>query len=126
MLTAVVSNRSLLVQGIVSHFRRSLPSMGVEVVEIGEDHVFEKLIALKPDIVILESRELSREEACPLNKLFAELPKLVVIEVNIETSNIQVIRSDQYTASGVNDLLNLLRNADKDLSGVLSSFQNPG
>ena len=122
MLTAVVSNQSLLVQGIISRIRRSTPILGVEVVEIGQQDLAEKLIALKPDIVILESNDLSGQNACPLNKLFAELPRLAVIEVNLETSNIQIIRSNRYTATGVDDLLNLLKNAGEDLHGVLSSI----
>lgn len=122
MLTAVISNHSLLVEGIISRLRRSSPSLGVEMVEIGEQNVVEKIIALKPDMVIVESKEFSGQLSCPLNILFASLPSLVLIEVNIETSNIQIIRSSQYTASGVDDLLNLLRNAGENIPGVFSSF----
>lgn len=122
MLTAVISNRSLLLQGIISRLRRSSPKLDVEMVEYGENNVAEKIIELQPDIVIVDSKEFSGQAACPLNVLFAALPRLVVIEVNIETSNIQIIRSSQYAASGVEDLLNILKNADGDLRGVFSSI----
>jgi chemotaxis response regulator CheB len=114
MLTAVVTDQSLLVQGIISHFRHSAPSIDVQMVEIGQPNGIEKLIALQPDVVILESTELSNPVICPLNRLFAELPQLTVVEVNVETSNIQIIRSHQYAASGVADLLSLLEHASEN------------
>jgi hypothetical protein len=110
LITAVINDKSLLVQGIISHLRHSAPTTNVQVVEIGIPDVVDKLIALQPEVVILESG-LSSSAICPLNRLFVELPRLVVIEVNIQTSNIQIIRSNQYKAAGVADLLNILENA---------------
>ena len=137
MLTAVINDQSLLVQGIISHFRRASSKVNFEVVEIGyacptntgvlSDYttrtgalsasatVLEKLIALHPDVVIVESRELSSSSVFPLNRLFAELPSLIVVEVNQETSNIQVIRSNQFKTTGVSDLLNFLENTNGTL-----------
>ena len=119
MLTAVINDQSLLVQGIVSHFRRSASTMTVQVLEAGQVTMIEKLLKLKPDVIIIESHDLSGS-AFPLNRLFAELPRLIVIEVNNDTSNIQVIRSNQFIASGVADLLNILENPAGSLPAVFS------
>lgn len=122
LLTAVVTDQSLLVQGIISHLRNSSPALNVQVVEVDRPDVVEKLILLKPDVVIAESKELLNSSICPLNQLFAELPRLIVVEVNVETSNIQVIRSSQLTTSGVADLFNILERASGNLPGVFSSL----
>ena len=131
MLTAVINDQSLLVQGIISHFRRASSKVNFEVVEIGfasptntgvlsgSATVLEKLIALHPDVVIVESSELSSSSVFPLNRLFAELPSLIVVEVNQETSNIQVIRSNQFKTTGVSDLLNFLETTNSALPVAL-------
>ena len=120
MMVSVLSNQSLLMQGIISRLQSSAPALNIQIVETSQPGVVEKWIALQPDVVILESKELSDSSSFPLNRLFACLPHLVILEVNLETSNIQVIRSDQYTASGVADLLNLLQSASGNLPGVFS------
>lgn len=122
ILVAILSDQSLLMQGIISRLQSSVPALNIQVAEMGQPGVVEKWIALQPDVVILESKELSDPSFCPLNKLFASLPHLVVLEVNLETSDIQVIRSDQYTASGVADLLHLLQSASGKFPGVFSSI----
>jgi DNA-binding NarL/FixJ family response regulator len=115
ILTAVINDQSLLVQGIISYLRHSDPSTKIKVVEICQPSVFEKLLELHPDVIIIESKDPSNSAICPLNVLFAKLPSLVLVEVNLETSNVQIIRSNNYTASGVTDLLDILKNASESL-----------
>jgi hypothetical protein len=122
MITAVISDQSLLVQGILSHLRRSSPAVTVEMVELNRPDVLERLIAIQPDVVIVESQSLEKSNICPLNRLFASMPGLVVMEVNMTTSDVQIIRSNQYTASGVSDLLSMLENASGNFPGVFSSI----
>jgi hypothetical protein len=120
---AVLSDQSLLMQGIISRLQSSVPAINLLIAETGKPDVVEQWIALQPDMVILESKELSDPSIFPLNRLFANLPQLVVLEVNIETSTIQMIRSNQYSASGVADLLNVLQNASGNIPGVFSSIK---
>jgi len=121
MIVVVLNDQSLLMQGIISRLQASALALNLQLLEKKPSEVFEKWIALQPDVVILESKELSDPLFVPLNRLFTSLPSLVVIEVNIQSSNIQVIRSSQFTASGVTDLLDLLQSASGNLPGVFSS-----
>lgn len=116
MLTAVINDQSLLVQGIISHFRRTAPGINIQVVDVGQNAVNEKIIALHPDVIIVESGELAGASVCPLNKLFSELPGLIVVEVNHQTSTVQVIRSQQFKTTGVADLLNILEGKSSNLA----------
>jgi len=116
MLTAVINDQSLLVQGIISHFRRTAPGINIQVVDAGQNALNEKIIALHPEVIIVESSELAGTTVCPLNKLFAELPGLIVVEVNHQTSTVQVIRSQQFTTNGVSDLLNILESGSNHLA----------
>jgi hypothetical protein len=124
MIVAVLTNQSLLMQGIISRLQASALALNIQIVETKPEEVLEKWIALQPDVVIIESKELSDPLFFPLNMLFTSLPSLVVMEVNIQASNIQVIRSSQFTASGVADLLGLLQSASENLPGAFS-FNNP-
>lgn len=124
MIVAVLTDQSLLMQGITSRLQASVLASNIQIIETKPTEAFEKWVALQPDVVILESKELTDPLFCPLNRLFTSLPSLVVVEVNLQTSNIQVIRSSQFTASGVADLLHLLQSASENLPGVFSS-NNP-
>lgn len=116
MLTAVINDQSLLVQGIISHFRRAAPGVNIQVVDVRQNAVNEKIIAMHPDVIIVESGELAGTNVCPLNKLFSELPGLIVVEVNHQTSTVQVIRSQQFTTTGVSDILNILERGNNNFA----------
>jgi hypothetical protein len=122
MIVAILSDQSLLTQGIISRLHNSAPAKDVQIVELGQPDVVGKLLAIKPDVIILESKELANNSLCPLNHLFGVIPHLVVMEVNIETSDIQVIRSNQYAASGIGDMLTMLQNAHGPQHSVVSSI----
>jgi DNA-binding NarL/FixJ family response regulator len=122
ILIVVVTDQSLLVQGIISFLHRSVSSVNIQVVEVRQPSDINKIISLRPDVVILDSNGLSNSSLCPLNILFAKLSRLVVVEVNQETSNVQIIQSSQYAASGVNDLLNVLMDTNGSLVPGLRSI----
>jgi hypothetical protein len=44
------------------------------------------------------------------------------MKVNIQSSDIQMIRSSQYAASGIGDMLTMLQDAHSPQSGVVSSM----
>ena len=118
---AILSDQSLLRQGIITSLHKSAPALNIETIETGQPGAYERLFSYRPDVVILESKELSNPAIFPLNQLFSLLPCLVLIEVNIETSDIQVIRSSQYPASSITDMLNMLQNAGSNQPGVYTT-----
>ena len=122
MNVSILSDQSLLTQGIISRLNNSVPALNIQTIEIGQADAVDQLVNSQPDVVILESKELSNSTVFPLNRLFSVLPHLVLIEVNIETSDIQVIRSNQYAASGITDMLDMLQNGNNSLPEVPTAF----
>jgi hypothetical protein len=111
----VLTGQSLLTQGIVSNLRESSISVDMETLDFSRPDLIETLIDLKPEIVILESSQSLANHGCSLQYLFEALPSLIVMEVNLKTSSVQLIRSHLYDASGFASLLNVIENVRTNL-----------
>jgi hypothetical protein len=109
----VLTDYSLLAQGIASRLRQSSRSLEVEVVDFRQADVLEEIIKMQPQVVIYGSRDVEKSNTCPLGSLFNALPNLMVIEVNLDNSNVQLIRSGQYNAADFSGLVRML----EDVSG---------
>jgi len=109
----VLTDYSLLAQGIASRLRKSSRSLDVEVLDFRQANMLDELVKLQPQVVICGSRDLEKSELCPLGSLFNALPNLTVIEVSLDSSNIQLIRGGRYNAAEFSDLVSML----EDVSG---------
>jgi len=118
----VLTDYSLLVQGIASRLRQSAHSLEVELVDFRQANVLETLINLQPQVVILESTDVEKSSMCSLGSLFEALPNLVVIELNLENSNIHMIRGDQYQAMDSTDLLRVLDDVNGHFPEVFAAI----
>ena len=118
----VLTDYSLLVQGIASRLRQSAHSLEVELVDFRQANVLETLIKIQPQVVILESRDVEKSSMCSLGSLFEALPNLVVIELNLEKSNIHMIRGDQYQAMDSTDLLRVLDDVNGHFPEVFAAI----
>lgn len=116
----MLTDYSLLVQGIASRLRQSFHSLEVEEVDQSQPDLIHTLINLQPQVVILGSYG-QEERPCELSHLFNALPNLVVIEVNLESSNVQMIRSGQYTAADISGLVNMLEGSGGSFQEVPAS-----
>ena len=115
----VLTGQSLLTQGIISNLRDSSVSLELETLDLERPDLLETLIELRPEIVILESSQSLTNHGCSLQYLFDALPNLIVMEVNLKTSSVQLIRSDLYDASGFAGLLNVIENVRTNLRDTL-------
>lgn len=109
----ILTDYSLLAQGIASRLRQSSHSLDVELVDFRRPDVLNEVVRLMPQVVIFASREVENSNICPLRELFDSLPNLLVIKVSLDDSNIQLIQSGQYRAADFSDLVHLL----EDVSG---------
>lgn len=92
--------------------------------DIHRSDLIEALTEGKPQIIILDASNRPTTETCPLHQIFTVLPDVIVIEVNLADSQIQVIRSDHYTASGFSDLLHLIEGAKTNFSNSVDAISS--
>jgi hypothetical protein len=116
----VLTGHSLLAQGIISNLRKSSFSLEVESLDIERADLVNTLVLLNPEIVIMEASQWQNDGNCSLNRLFEVLPNLIVLEVNLNNSSIQLIRSDLYDVGGFAGLLNVLGSARSNLREVFT------
>jgi hypothetical protein len=80
----------------------------VESLDANSIDVIDRLAYLQPEVVIMDSSQWRDSHSCSLNRLFEILPNLIVLEVNLNNSSVQLIRSGIYDASGFAGFLNVL------------------
>jgi hypothetical protein len=82
----------------------------------------EELVTLHPQVVIYGSRDVEQSDRIPLGSLFNMLPNLVVIELNLDNSNIQLIRGGQYNAADCTDLVSMLEDVNGKFPEVIAAI----
>ena len=123
----VITGHSLLAQGIISNLRKSSHSLEVESLDANRPDLVDMLVVLQPEIVVMEASPWQNGQGCSLNRLFEALPNLIVLEVNLNTSSVQMIRSGLYDASGFAGFMNVLEGVRTNLRDVftpMSSMQH--
>jgi len=118
----VLTDYSLLAQGIASRLRQSSRSLEVVVLDFRQADVMNELVRLQPQVVIYGSRDVEQSDRCPLGSLFNALPNLTVIELSLDSSNIKLIRGGQYNAADCTDLVSMLEDVSGKYPEVLASI----
>jgi hypothetical protein len=118
----VLTDYSLLAQGIASRLRQSSHSLEVDVVDFRRPDVMDEIIKLQPQVVIFGSNDVEKSNRCPLGSLFNALPNLMVIELNLNNSNIQLIRGGQYNAADFTDLVRMLEDVSGSFPEILAEI----
>jgi len=116
----VLTDYSLLVQGIASRLRQSFHSLDVEEVDFNQPDLLQVLVQQNPQVIICGSYGQGQPLSCDLSSLFNLLPNLVVIEVNLENSNVQMIRSGQYNAADISGLVTMLESSGGSVQEIPS------
>jgi len=110
---AVLSNQAILLQGIILQLSQFPQSFDLQVLDIEQEPLMEKLVENRPDLVVLDADDLTRSTSLRLADLFRRLPDLILVEVNIHTSSVHIIRSQTINASSMEDFQALLVNTVK-------------
>ncbi|GER80830.1 MAG: hypothetical protein JETCAE02_26760 [Anaerolineaceae bacterium] len=116
----VLTGRSLLVQGIISNLQKTSASLEMETADAGRADLLEWMAERQPDIVILESSLRGQPNGCPFNRFFEILPHLIVLEVNLNNSSVQMIRSDLYETSDFADFLGMIQSVKSSPHGLFA------
>ena len=74
-----------------------------------EPDVLGQLVVFKPLVLILEEAESPSSNTASLKQILAILPNLLVIYLHLGRSEVQVIQSEQCSANGVKELLEIIR-----------------
>lgn len=118
----VLTDYSLLAQGIASRLRQSSRSLEVVVLDFRQPNVMDELVRLYPQVVIYGSRDVEKSDRIPLGSLFNLLPNLMVIELNLDNSNVQLIQGGQYNATDCTDLVSMLEDVNGKFPEVLAAI----
>ncbi len=67
-----------------------------------------QILALQPEVVILDSKDLASAPTAILANILEELPSARVILLNLENDQMRVYRGEQRNAQGVSDLMEVI------------------
>lgn len=91
---------------------------GLEIIgrETDASKAIERIRALKPDVVILDSKDLASIPSANVAHILKEAPGIKVIALNLEDETFRVYRGEERTARSVDDLLEVI-DEDTDTAG---------
>jgi hypothetical protein len=105
---AVLAQRSLFTEGIVSRLREHAGQVEVQAIEAGAPGALHQLGASQPDIVVLDATDISTLERLPLVQLWSVLPKAKIMQLDSATEVVRVFCCAQYHAHGIEGLFEIL------------------
>jgi hypothetical protein len=114
---AVVNGKSLLIQGALSYFKNHSTS-NVEVLSLDIASPVEALAKLKlfsPDILVVEAQCFSGDSAFCQTSILELFPQLVMLELQVDSPNVRIIRSEQCKPATFEELLSNIKVEDQSL-----------
>ena len=116
---AILTDHSLLAEGLISRLRGYLDSLELQVFDVNQADVLTQIVAFHPSVIILEEIEPQQFETCSLKRMLSLLPNLMVIYLRLGEQNIQVIESEQYPAKEVREVVDIIRQSRSHHSGKI-------
>ena len=116
---AILTDHSLLAEGLISRLRGYLDSLELQVFDVNQADVLTQIVAFHPSVIILEEIEPQQLETCSLKRMLSLLPNLMVIYLRLGEQNIQVIESEQYPAKEVREVVDIIRQSRSHHSGKI-------
>jgi len=106
---AILTAHSLLADGLISRLQDYPDVAELKIFDVQEPDVLDQLVVFKPLVLILEEAESPSSNTASLKQILAILPNLLVIYLHLGRSEVQVIQSEQCSANGVKELLEIIR-----------------
>jgi hypothetical protein len=88
-------------------------ALEVHTVGSGLPDTFQRLVAIQPQIILMDATDREIVEQTPLLKIWSELPSVTVIQLNWATEDVRVFHCDQLRTHGVEGLLEVMRTVAK-------------
>jgi len=107
---AIFIGKSLLAHGALSYFREHSEN-NVEICSLNvfnPREALEELKSFKPDIVIVEAQYLLKDSSFSQSSILELFPDLVMLELRVDSPDVQVIRSERRRPSSFGELASTL------------------
>lgn len=102
---ALISGQSLLVDGVASRLKAQPGKVQPTVFSPVQDDLHDQLLALEPDVIILDARDPGVRENCPLYDLVQLLPEVKFLVLDSERSHLQVVTNRREPIADAQELL---------------------
>jgi DNA-binding NarL/FixJ family response regulator len=110
-LVVVLSRQSLFVEGIASLLREQPQFFKVVVVDTVHDQDgFSQLIAIAPELIILDAFDKNLVSEFPLKSLLDYLPNTKIIQLNCNKDSIQLFKCEHWHMQESGSLISLIQN----------------
>ena len=105
----ILSGRSLFAAGVASRLQQYLPEVDLKIVDLRQADAAGQLATVRPAAIILDVTDPEIIQLLPLTRLLQLYPSLKVIHLDPHQPEIQVITSEQYRATEVRDLIEMIQ-----------------
>lgn len=104
----VLTNHSLLVEGVVSYLIRQPEQLDLKVVDLNQPDVLAQVVSVCPAVVILDDSYPEALRPFTLQELIQCLPELTIIRLDHKKVQIQVVCCEQHMVDEICDLVALI------------------
>jgi hypothetical protein len=108
LLVVILSSGSLLLEGVATRLRGHSSRVELALIDPRSPDLLMHLTQLSPAAVILDAADPWVAENCPMTRLLSAVPGARIIELDTQTQQIRVVSSEQYPASDVNALVDVI------------------
>jgi len=115
---AILTGHSLLADGLISRFREYSSLLDVQVFDIAQPDILAVVKEFQPLAIILDKDASQQYEDCSLKNILTTFPNITVIYLHLAESSVQVILSEQFVASGVRELIEIIHSFNDHLKKV--------
>lgn len=104
----ILSAQPLFAEGVASRLRQYLQHTELEIVDPRKPEAMTRIVAVQPDIILLDVTDTEATNFCSLSKIWLSLPALKIIRLDPQHGQIQVVTSEQRPAVEVRDLIEVI------------------
>lgn len=109
---AVLSNRSVFIEGVAVRLRQLLESEALLLVDAYQDDALHQVVAARPSVVIMDAGETASGQFCRLGQLLEALPLLTIIGLDVRSGSVRVVISAERRIGQAQDLLGMIKTTE--------------
>jgi hypothetical protein len=107
---AVLVGRSLLIAGLISRLRAYTRQFELRVVDLVASNSLQQLSEFQPEIIIFDEADIHTGHPT-LEDFLNSMPDATLLELRLDSPNVQMIQSVQFPASNADELVQLFQNS---------------
>jgi hypothetical protein len=106
---AVLIGKSLLMAGLISRLRAYARQFDLRVVDLVSPNSLQQLSDFQPEIIIFDKADVQAGHPS-LEDFLNSIPEATLLELRLDSPNVQIIQSVQLPASNADELVQLFQN----------------